>query len=85
MGGSEMNSFLAQLIQDPTTALLIVVKILILIILAIYLAFPILAIRQLKAMEKIMGFYIFDLPLRIFTWVFLAVSIFIFFLAAVIL
>ena len=85
MGGSEMNSFLAQLIQDSTTALLIVVKILILIILAIYLAFPILAIRQLKAMEKIMGFYIFDLPLRIFTWVFLAVSIFIFFLAAVIL
>jgi len=80
-----MNSFLAQLIQDSTTALLIVVKILILIILAIYLAFPILAIRQLKAMEKIMGFYIFDLPLRIFTWVFLAVSIFIFFLAAVIL
>ena len=80
-----MNSFLTQLIQDPTTALLMVVKILILIILAIYLAFPILAIRQLKAMEKIMGFYIFDLPLRIFAWIYLAISVFIFFLAAVVL
>lgn len=80
-----MNPFLTQLVQDPTTVLLIVVKILILIILAIYLAFPILAIRQLRAMEKIMGFYIFDLPLRIFAWVYLAVSVFIFFLAAVML
>jgi len=80
-----MNSLLSQLIQDPTTALLVLVKILILIILAIYLAFPVLAIRQLKAMERIMGFYIFDLPLRIFAWIYLAFSVFVFFLAAIIL
>lgn len=74
-----------QLLTNPNLVLWLVVKILFIIGLALYLAFPILALRQIKAFERILGFYVFDLPLRLVAWVHLAVAVLVFLLALIIL
>lgn len=73
----------AQFINNPDLILWLVVKILLVIILGIYLVFPFLVLRQIKAFDRILGFDVFDWPLRIMAWVHLIVAIFIFLLALV--
>jgi len=74
-----------QLLTNPNLVLWLVVKILFVIGLALYLIFPILIIRQIKAFDRILGFYTFDLPLRVVAWVYLAISTLAFLLALIIL
>ncbi len=75
----------SQLLANPNLVLWLVVKILFVIGLALYLVFPILVLRQIKAFERILGFYVFDLPLRVIAWVYLIVAVLAFLLALIIL
>jgi len=81
----ETVSPVSQFLENPNLALWLVVKILFVIGLALYLVFPILVLRQIKAFDRILGFYTFDLPLRVVTWVYLAISTLAFLLALIIL
>lgn len=80
----DFNLF-SQFLENPNLVLWLVVKILFIIGLGLYLAFPLLVIRQLKAFGRILGFYVFDLPLRLIAWVHLAVAVVVFLLALTIL
>ena len=82
MGG--FNPFL-QFLENPNLVLWLVVKILFIIGLGLYLVFPILAIRQIKAFDRILGFYVFDWPLRLVAWIHLVVAFLAFLLALIIL
>jgi len=73
----------SQFLTNPSLVLWLVVKILFVIGLALYLIFPILVIRQIKAFDRILGFYVFDLPLRLVAWVHLAVAVLVFLLALI--
>lgn len=75
----------SQFLENPNLALWLAFKILFIIGLGLYLVFPVLAIRQIKAFDRILGFYVFDLPLRLIAWVHLILAILIFLLALVIL
>ncbi len=78
-------SFFAQYLQNPDLILWLVVKILFVIGLGLYLAFPLLVLRQLKAFDHILGFSVFDLPIKVIAWVHLAIAIFVFLLSLIIL
>lgn len=73
----------SQFLANPSLVLWLVVKILFVIGLALYLVFPILIIRQIKAFDRILGFYVFDLPLRLVAWVHLTVAVLVFLLALI--
>ncbi|MBM3205840.1 hypothetical protein FJZ41_03280 [Candidatus Shapirobacteria bacterium] len=75
----------SQFVNNPNLVLWLVVKILFIIALGLYLVFPFLVLRQIKAFDRILGFYVFDLPLRLVAWIHLAAAIFIFLLAVVVL
>lgn len=79
----ENFTFVSQFLENPNLALWLVVKILFVIGLGLYLVFPILALRQIKAFDRILGFYVFDLPLRLVAWVHLAVAVLVFLLALI--
>ena len=75
----------SQFLENPNLVLWLVVKILFVIALALYLVFPILVIRQIKAFDRILGFYIFDWPLRLTAWIHLVVAFLAFLLALIVL
>ena len=75
----------SQFLENPNLVLWLVVKILFVIGLALYLVFPILVIRQIKAFDRILGFYNLDLPLRLIAWTHLVVAFLAFLLALIIL
>lgn len=75
----------AQFINNPDLILWLVIKILLVIILGLYLVFPFLVLRQIKAFGRILGFYVFDLPLRLIAWSHLLIAISVFLLALIIL
>lgn len=77
-----LNPF-SQFINNPNLILWLVVKILLVIILGLYLVFPFLVLRQIKAFDRILGFYVFDLPLRLIAWIHLLIAVFVFLLALV--
>jgi hypothetical protein len=85
MEGNLMDGFnpFSQFLENPNLVLWLVVKILFVIGLALYLVFPILVIRQIKAFDRILGFYVFDWPLRLIAWIHLAVAVLVFLLALV--
>ena len=82
-----MNGFnpFSQFLENPNLVLWLVVKILFIIGLGLYLVFPILVLRQIKAFDRLLGFYTFDLPLRVIAWVYLAVAVLALLLALIIL
>lgn len=81
----ETVSPVSQFLENPNLALWLVVKILFIIGLGLYLVFPILVLRQIKAFDRILGFYVFDFPLRVIAWVYLVVAVLAFLLALIIL
>jgi uncharacterized membrane protein (UPF0182 family) len=81
----ENFTFFSQFLENPNLVLWVVVKILFVIGLGLYLVFPILVIRQIKAFDRILGFYVFDLPLRLIAGVHLILAILAFLLALIIL
>ena len=81
----ENFTFVSQFLENPNLVLWLVVKILFVIGLALYLVFPILVIRQIKAFDRILGFYIFDWPLRLAAWIHLVVAVLVFLLALIVL
>jgi len=87
MEGNLMENFtlVSHFLENPNLVLWLVVKILFVIGLALYLVFPILVLRQIKAFGRILGFYVFDLPLRIIAWTYLVVAVLAFLLALIIL
>ena len=72
--------FLTTLVIDPW----IFIKLLFLIGLLIYIAFAVVVVQQVKLMSKTLN-GVFDLPLRLFSLIYLVAAIFVFILAVVIL
>lgn len=71
----EIFNPLSGFLENPNLVLWLIIKILFIVGLGLYLFFPILAIRQIKAFGRILGFYVFDLPLRIIAWIHLLLAI----------
>lgn len=75
-----MVQFFASIVNNPW----ILVKVLFLIGLALYLAFAIIVVRQVKLMSRTLN-GLLDIPLRLFSLIHLAAAIGVFILALIIL